>query len=81
MALQLDPMLFKALFAAIWSEFEHGDCNKSVGCAKAIQQRSVAEGTVPGKQRKDQELLLGAPEGEALAVKLRFNLLRLLRLR
>lgn len=69
-------MLLEALLAARQSMFEHGDCNESVGCAKAVRQRSLAEGTVPGKQQKDQELLFGTREREALAVEVRFNRLR-----
>lgn len=69
-------MLLEALFAARQSMFEHGDCNESVGCAKAVRQRSLVEGTVPGKQQNDQEQLFGAREREAVAVELRFSLFR-----
>ena len=36
---------------------ERGDCSERVGCALAVQQRSLVEGTVPDEQQKYQELL------------------------
>ncbi len=57
---RLAPMLLEVHFAARQSMFERGDCSERVGYALAVQQCSLVEGTVPNKQQKDQELLLGA---------------------
>lgn len=54
--------------------FEPGDCSEKVGCALAVQQHSLVEGTVPDEQQKDQELLLGARGREVFAAELRSSL-------
>lgn len=49
MPLQPDPILIEAMFAARQSMLERRDGSESVGCALAVQQHSIVEGTVPGK--------------------------------
>ena len=42
----------RGAFAARQSMLERGDCSERVGCALAVQQHSLVEGTDPGKHRR-----------------------------